>query len=373
MQERYRIYQRGGKNFYAKDTKTGRAFSLSTSDEREAMRLVTAKNQSTEQPCLNVAMARVYLSAQSPEFTKRTWGQLIDLVASGYEGATAVRWRKFAKSAPLKVLASLPIYQTEAAHILAVLDHKKAGVSTNVWLRILHNRALDLGWLLAPALHKKLWPKVKYKVRRGITADEHAKIIASEQMEDYARFFRMLWETGGSQTDIANLNAEDVDWTTSRLYYSRQKLKNRGGGRAALTIGAGLRTLLHELPSSGPLFPRLRLLTEDERASHFRKVCLRVEVAGVTLHSYRYSWAERACSAGMPEREAQAHLGHGSIRCALAKSEAGEVLRASDCVMETELQFGQRSQRKRAWFKRAVQLRSFMTDPFHLVMVPAGV
>jgi hypothetical protein len=61
--------------------------------------------------------------------------------------------------------------------------------------------------LLAPALHKNLWPKVKYKVRRGITADEHAKVLESELMEDYAQFFRMLWETGGSQTDIANLNA----------------------------------------------------------------------------------------------------------------------------------------------------------------------
>ena len=96
MQERYRIYQRGGKNFYAKDTKTGRAFSLNTSDEREAARLLVAKNQATEQPCLNVAMARVYLSAQSPEFVSRTWGQLIELVAKGYEGATAVRWRKLA-------------------------------------------------------------------------------------------------------------------------------------------------------------------------------------------------------------------------------------------------------------------------------------
>jgi hypothetical protein len=129
MQERYRIYQRGGKNFYAKDTKTGRTFSLNTSDVSEAKRLIMAKNQSTEQPCLNVAMARVYLSAQSPEFTKRTWGQLIELVAQGYEGATAVRWLKFAKSAPLKVLAGLPIYQTEAVHILAVLDLKKAGVA----------------------------------------------------------------------------------------------------------------------------------------------------------------------------------------------------------------------------------------------------
>jgi hypothetical protein len=178
-------------------------------------------------------MAKVYLSAQSPEFLSRTWGQLIELVAQGYEGATANRWKKFAKSDPLKMLVSLPLYLTEAVHILAVLDHKKAGVSTNVWLRILHNRALDLGWLLTPALNKRLWPKVKYKGRRGITAEEHTSILASENLEDYRQFFRLLWETGGSQTDIANLTADDVDWQNERIYYSRRKLASRGGGRVA--------------------------------------------------------------------------------------------------------------------------------------------
>ncbi|PWU11159.1 MAG: hypothetical protein C5B47_01195, partial [Verrucomicrobia bacterium] len=32
----------------------------------------------------------------------------------------------------------------------------------------------------------------------------------------------------------------------------------------------------------------------------------------ICLHSYRYAWAERAAAAGMPEREAMAHLGHSS-------------------------------------------------------------
>jgi integrase len=326
MRERYRMYQRNGGSFYAKDRKTGQAFSLATSDEREATRLLVAKNQSTEQPCLNVAMAKVYLSAQSPEFLTRTWGDLIDLVARGYEGATAIRWKKFAISAPLKLLVNLPLYQTESVHFLAVLNHNKAGVSTNVWLRILHNRALDMGWQLSPILNKRVWPKVKYKTRRAITAEEHAKIIESERMEDYAQFFCLLWETGGSQTDIAHLKAEDIDWGNSRLYYSRRKLAHRGGGRAALAMGVGLKTILKELPSAGPLFPRLRLLSEDERASHFRKVCLRAGMGGVTLHSYRYSWAERACSAGMPEREAQAHLGHGSRAIHRAYARNAEVV-----------------------------------------------
>jgi len=326
MRERYRMYQRNGGSFYAKDRKTGQTFSLATSDQREANRLLAAKNQAVEQPCLNVAMAKVYLSAQSPEFLSRTWGQLIELVAQGYQGPTAIRWRKFAVSAPLKLLANLPLYQTEAVHFLAVLDHKKAGVSTNVWLRILHNRALDLGWLLSPVLNKRVWPKVKYKTRRAITADEHARVIESERMEDYARFFRLLWETGGSQTDIANLCAEDIDWATDRLYYSRRKLAARGKGKAALAIGDGLKAVLQQLPSTGPLFPRLRLLSEDERASHFRKVCLRIGISGVTLHSYRYSWAERACTAGMPEREAQAHLGHGSRAIHRAYARNAEVV-----------------------------------------------
>jgi len=51
-----------------------------------------------------------------------------------------------------------------------------------------------------------------------------------------------------------------------------EKLANKGGGHASLVVGARLEAVLKQLPSSGPLFPRLRLLSEDERASHFRKV-----------------------------------------------------------------------------------------------------
>jgi hypothetical protein len=35
-------------------------------------------------------------------------------------------------------------------------------------------------------------------------------------------------------------------------------------------------------------------------------------VQGVSLHSYRYAWAERARIAGYPERFAQEALGHNS-------------------------------------------------------------
>ena len=38
--------------------------------------------------------------------------------------------------------------------------------------------------------------------------------------------------------------------------------------------------------------------------------CRQFGIVGVTLHSYRYAWAERAKTCGMPERFAQEALGH---------------------------------------------------------------
>ncbi|MGA2242130.1 MAG: hypothetical protein ABSH11_08835 [Verrucomicrobiota bacterium] len=40
--------------------------------------------------------------------------------------------------------------------------------------------------------------------------------------------------------------------------------------------------------------------------------CRQLGITGVTLHSYRYAWAERAKTVGYPERFAQEALGHNS-------------------------------------------------------------
>ena len=53
-------------------------------------------------------------------------------------------------------------------------------------------------------------------------------------------------------------------------------------------------------------------MNEKHRASEFKRRCRRLKITGITLHSYRYAWAERAKVAGYPERFAQAALGHNS-------------------------------------------------------------
>jgi len=79
-----------------------------------------------------------------------------------------------------------------------------------------------------------------------------------------------------------------------------------------LHFGNEVANLLSDLPGEGYLFPRITRLTESDRGSLFRRRCRLVGVSGVSLHSYRYAWAERAKVAGYPERFSQEALGHNS-------------------------------------------------------------
>jgi integrase len=77
-------------------------------------------------------------------------------------------------------------------------------------------------------------------------------------------------------------------------------------------LGAEALNLFKDLPAEGVLFPYLSRVQANDRATEFRSRCRQLGIAGVTLHSYRYAWAERAKICGYPERFAQEALGHNS-------------------------------------------------------------
>ena len=56
----------------------------------------------------------------------------------------------------------------------------------------------------------------------------------------------------------------------------------------------------------------LRTVRAGDRATEFKQRCEGLKINGVSLHSYRYAWAERAKTVGYPERFAQEALGHNS-------------------------------------------------------------
>ena len=118
------------------------------------------------------------------------------------------------------------------------------------------------------------------------------------------------------------MTAENVNWENRVLSYFRQKT----GQPCFLRIGTELETLLRKLPAHGFLFPRMATLRDKDRSAEFCRRCRLLKIEGVSLHSYRYAWAERAFKAGYAERFAQAALGHSSSAVHYGYAKNAEVI-----------------------------------------------
>jgi len=305
MKTKYTLFRRG-EVFYTQDTATGKQTSLRTKDETEARSLLNARNEAQRQPVLNLHLARAYLTASDPAFVERTWQTVMAQLQARGKESSRERYETVFKSTAFDGLRHKKLMETTADDFLAVFKDGK--VSIVFFLKRLHNFALSLGWIAIPIVAPYLWPKYEPKDRRGVTLDEHQDILAAEKKAEWKLFLELLWETGAAQSDAASFRAEDIDWTTRTISYFRQKT----GSLAQFTISTTLEKVLQQLPTTGVLFPNLSTFSESDRASRFLRRCHKAGVSGVTLHSYRYAWAERAKVVGMPERFAQAALGHNS-------------------------------------------------------------
>ena len=236
MKTRYRLMRRGrrGGGCYCVDTKTGKRTSLGTRDEAAAREIVAARNQAERQPVLNLQIAKAYLAGSDHGITTRTWQQAADALVTTKRGANKERWLRALQDRALVPLLPKVIIETPGDLLLRVLH--LGTVSTNVFLRRLHNFCADMNWLPWPLIPKRQWPVLRFKEKRAIG------------------FFR-------AKTRAAQI----------------------------IRFGAELAGVLRGLPASGPLFPRLALTNERHRASLFQRSCARVGVVGVSLHSYRYA------------------------------------------------------------------------------------
>ena len=64
---------------------------------------------------------------------------------------------------------------------------------------------------------------VHYKPKRAITEEEHHRIVEREKNPEWKAFYQLCWHLGGSQSDMATLCAEDIDWCTGTLSFTRNK------------------------------------------------------------------------------------------------------------------------------------------------------
>lgn len=244
MKNRFILFQRSGV-FYCEDTSTRKQPSLRTKDKADALRLLHIKNEAVHQPAMNLQIAQVYLHHADPALAARTWQSVMEQIVATKTGNTLLRWQSAIKDNAFDSLRQRKLIETTAENFLAVL---KAGtVSTNVYLRRIHNYAVALHWLPWPVLPKANWTKVQHKEKRAVTFDEHQKIIARELNPATRAYYQLLWYMGGAQTDIATLTAEDIDWKNRTIAYSRHKTK----GVSLISFGNEVAAILKTLPTSG--------------------------------------------------------------------------------------------------------------------------
>lgn len=310
---------RRGCVYWCQDNESGKQETLRTSDRAEALTLLQAKNEAFRQPYLNLQIARTYLTASDPQIAKRTWQAVMDEMTRMKTGSTLHRYTAAMKDKAFAFIRDLPILETQPRHFAKTLEMGR--VATNVFLRRLQNFALGMNWLPWPILAKKQWPAVRYKDQRAITLEEHTKIVQREPNPETRTFYELLWYLGGSQSDIATLRSSDISWEEGLICYTRHKT----GSVVQLHFGNGIAQFLRTLPKTGFLFPRMAEMHEKHRAKQFRRRCQGLGISGVSLHSYRYAWAERAKTCGYPERFAQQALGHNSKAVHRAYSRKAQV------------------------------------------------
>ena len=161
------------------------------------------------QPSLNLDLARVYLKAYDTEIPDRTWAMVMAVYSQRGRDASQERCQRAFVGRDFDPIRNLLLIKTKTEDLLRVLASGKASV--NHYLRRLVHHAEDLNWLPWIIMAKAAWPKVKKQPKRGITAEEHQRILDAEKNNPERRaFYQMLWMTGGSQGDIARLRAENV-------------------------------------------------------------------------------------------------------------------------------------------------------------------
>jgi hypothetical protein len=151
MKQKFRLFRRGSV-YWSEDTQMRKQESFGTRDRHEAGTLLHAKNEAFRQPAINLQIAQTYLRAIDPDIGKRTWQFAMDEITKLKGGPTKEHYTAAFLDTAFDSIRHLPLLQTQANQILKVLE--LGTVSTNVFLRRVHNFALGLNWLPWPLIPK---------------------------------------------------------------------------------------------------------------------------------------------------------------------------------------------------------------------------
>ena len=99
MKNRYVLFRRG-KVFYVEDRETKLQKSLATQDLGQARKIVQAKNDATNQPRMNLVMAKTFLAAKDPKMITRTWADVLARFCERSNHNTRMRHERVSAPSP---------------------------------------------------------------------------------------------------------------------------------------------------------------------------------------------------------------------------------------------------------------------------------
>jgi hypothetical protein len=100
-----------------------------------------------------------------------------------------------------------------------------------------------------------------------VTREEHELILSRERNTEMRAFLWCCWHIVGSQSDVAHLKAEDVDWRIQVVSFFCAKT----GTAQIIHFGVARAEVLRDLPGQGLLFSRLAGMDEKHRAALFQR------------------------------------------------------------------------------------------------------
>lgn len=104
---------------------------------------------------INLQIARAYLIVGDPAVATRTCQFVLEEIVKLKKGETERRWKVAIKDQALNSIRQLPLMEPRAENRLRAV--KKGKVSTNIYLRRIHNFALGMKWLPVPVIPVKQW------------------------------------------------------------------------------------------------------------------------------------------------------------------------------------------------------------------------
>jgi hypothetical protein len=353
----YKLKKRNDKGgvYYIIDKATGKSRSSQTADRDEADELAKIKYKLTGDThhLHHLKAAEYHLAHINPMWANATWEDVFQRMIKGPKQ----RGGGSRRTTTIKMLESQwrqrwfdglrgkRLIETTGDDFLVPLSEQ--GKAATVFARQLHHFAAGTKMLYAELVGKYQWKKfaAAKPISRAITEQEHQLLLKSFKVGLYALaydsrrkhnghqahpdvsdeqwlaewlgYIQLLWFTGASNMDGAKMTAENVKWEEGVLEFKRIKWsdpENHPSVRCA--IGPELAKVLKGLPKQGPLFPTLGQMTTCNRGRYFTRHCKANKIENLTLHGYRYAFAERSKVFGMSLEDRMVSLGHSTVEMA---------------------------------------------------------